>query len=161
MIYKKGQALTSWIVDAWCAIALILILMTFLIIFSISDMDDPDVAKIGVGVENLKNTDVLLGYLHAFVALDRGEANMAQLVDLYTKDKGVWRRVLEKETADFLGKTHYFIGVSDKTEDVLSDLEALLISPEGKEIDRSEIIVVDTIQLFTSSGKTVWVGLLA
>ena len=155
---KKGQ-LAGWYVDFICVFFFLLAIVLALIVFQVGGLGKTKMVDIEAKQMSLQNTPVLLGYLNAPVHIpEYGIVKMRYLIDLYARDPGRWRRVLEIHTKDFTKDSTYFIGIDDRKPEATNIYFQLLISPLALLITPPTIL--DYVPLITSNGQVLWVVLL-
>ena len=164
---KKGQFGMSWMVDFVSAIALVIVILTSVFIFMWSDIDAPEVAKIGSGVSDIKNTDILLGYLHFQVLYEENKVDMVQLIDLYANDKGAWKSFIEIQSPAFLQNTDYYISIYDQGDDIFGakalHIASLKNDPKTKTIpnNKEKWISLTEIPIITSTDKVINIAIFS
>ena len=159
---KKG-AIADWWVIFMCWIGFVIIILLAFVLFSVTKLNEPSIGKIGAEIGNMKDTDVLITYLNLPIKVtfeDGKDQNiqMVDLIDMYERDKGFWRRVVEKHTQYFLEDTNSYISIGP-VKDSLT-LNALNIGPEGAIIKSvSDFQISETISIILSQGDVVYVKL--
>jgi len=154
---KKGQ-LAGWYVDFISVFFFILAIVLALIVFQVTDLGKTKMVDIEAKQMSLQNTPVLLGYLNAPVYIpEYGTVKMRYLIDLYARDPGRWRRVLEIHTKDFTKNSIYSIGIRDRKPEATDIYFQLLISLA---LFTTPPTILDYVPLVASNDQVLWVVLL-
>ena len=161
---KKGQWTITWL--GILIVSALIIGITFLMLFTLTDVDKVKIADVSGVSEDLKNLHVLFAYLDFLVPTESGMVEMKDLITLYAQEPGKWRRSLETSTRVFFRKGEYYIGFYDEEPKTFDQRKFHIGSLEKQ--DRLDTIpelqlgleILDYVPLYVSDDKFIWVALL-